>query len=144
MVWLPPLGQSSSSWYGFLRRLSACGPPSLAVFLRVVLSLLAHCTRQAMSRFEQAEAQRNVLLENEKELRSKSEEANRLKDEFLATLSHELRTPLNAILGWASLLISGRLETAEVRQAAEVIERNTKVQAQLVDDLLDMNPHFKR
>jgi len=97
-----------------------------------------------MSRFEQAEAQRNVLLENEKELRSKSEEANRLKDEFLATLSHELRTPLNAILGWASLLISGRLETAEVRQAAEVIERNTKVQAQLVDDLLDMNPHFKR
>ena len=92
-----------------------------------------------MSRSERAEAQRNILLEKEKELRAKAEEANRLKDEFLATLSHELRTPLNAILGWANLLLSGRLETSEVRQAAEVIERNTKIQAHLIDDLLDMN-----
>lgn len=114
--------------------------PSLAVFLASgIISLLAHWARQAMSRSERAEAQRNILLETEKELRAKAEEANRLKDEFLATLSHELRTPLNAILGWANLLLSGRLETSEVRQAAEVIERNTKIQAHLIDDLLDMN-----
>jgi len=114
--------------------------PSGAVFLAsCVISLLAHWARQAMSQLEKAEETRKSLLDNEKELRAKAEEANRLKDEFLATLSHELRTPLNAILGWANLLLSGRLETSEVRQAAEVIERNTKVQAQLVDDLLDMN-----
>ena len=114
--------------------------PSGAVFLAsCVISLLAHWARQAMSQLEKAEEARKLLLDNEKELRAKAEEANRLKDEFLATLSHELRTPLNAILGWANLLLSGRLETSEVRQAAEVIERNTKVQAQLVDDLLDMN-----
>ena len=114
--------------------------PSLAVLLASgIISLLAYCARQAMSKSERVEAERKLLLDNEQELRAKAEDANRLKDEFLATLSHELRTPLNAILGWANMLLSGRVEISEVRAAAEVIERNTKVQAQLIDDLLDMN-----
>ena len=114
--------------------------PSLTAFVAGgLISLLAYWARKTMSELEKAEAERKLLLDREQDLRAKAEEANRLKDEFLATLSHELRTPLNAILGWANLLLSGRLDTPGVRQAAEVIERNTKVQAQLVDDLLDMN-----
>lgn len=114
--------------------------PSLTVFVAsAIISLLAHWARKAMSQLEKTEAERKLLLDREQVLRAKAEDANRLKDEFLATLSHELRTPLNAILGWANLLLSGRLDSSGVRQAAEVIERNTKVQAQLVDDLLDMN-----
>ncbi len=66
-------------------------------------------------------------------------EANRLKDEFLATLSHELRTPLNAILGWATTLRTGALDEGTRRRAAEVIERNARSQALLIDDLLDMS-----
>ena len=66
-------------------------------------------------------------------------DANRLKDEFLATLSHELRTPLNAILGWAAVLRAGRPDPATVERAAEVIERNARAQAQLIADLLDMS-----
>jgi signal transduction histidine kinase/ActR/RegA family two-component response regulator len=65
-------------------------------------------------------------------------EANRLKDEFLATLSHELRTPLNAILGWAQILRRGGLEPAAVEQALETISRNALTQGQIVADILDM------
>ncbi len=67
------------------------------------------------------------------------EHANRLKDEFLATLSHELRTPLNAILGWAHLLAEGKLEGEEQKKAVERIERSARLQARLVEDVLDMS-----
>jgi signal transduction histidine kinase/ActR/RegA family two-component response regulator len=70
--------------------------------------------------------------------RSEAEAASRLKDEFLATLSHELRTPLNAILGWTSMLRHGQVEPARVGQALEVVERNARAQAQLIEDVLDM------
>jgi len=73
------------------------------------------------------------------ESRRKLDEANRAKDEFLATLSHELRTPLNAILGWARLLRSGTLDADGVRRGPEVIDRNTRVLAQLIEDLLDVS-----
>lgn len=71
--------------------------------------------------------------------RAKAEAANRIKDEFLAVLSHELRSPLNPILGWAKMLRSKRLDTTKTEQALETIERNAKLQAQLIEDLLDVS-----
>ena len=68
-----------------------------------------------------------------------AEEANRLKDEFLAVVSHELRTPLNAILGWARMLRAGTLSADDVPRALETIERNAQAQAQLIEDLLDVS-----
>ncbi|MBD1868073.1 PAS domain S-box protein [Cyanobacteria bacterium FACHB-471] len=71
--------------------------------------------------------------------RAKAEAANRIKDEFLAVLSHELRSPLNPILGWTTLLRAGRLDATKTQQALETIERNAKLQAQLIEDLLDVS-----
>ena len=70
--------------------------------------------------------------------RSEAEAASRLKDEFLATLSHELRTPLNAILGWTTMLRHGQVDPEQVSHALEVVERNARAQAQLIEDVLDM------
>jgi PAS domain S-box-containing protein len=66
-------------------------------------------------------------------------QANQLKDEFLAIVSHELRTPLNPILGWSQLLLAGRLDAERIAQGIAIIERNAKLQAQLIDDLLDVS-----
>src|SRR5690606_32583828 len=71
--------------------------------------------------------------------REEAERASQLKDEFLATLSHELRTPMTPILGWAQILRRVARDNPQVVQAAEVIERNARVQTQIVDDLLDMS-----
>ncbi|MEM8831613.1 MAG: PAS domain S-box protein [Cyanobacteria bacterium P01_G01_bin.19] len=65
--------------------------------------------------------------------------ANQIKDEFLAIVSHELRTPLNPILGWSQLLAAGRLDAEKQSMGMEIIERNAKLQAQLIDDLLDVS-----
>jgi nitrogen-specific signal transduction histidine kinase/CheY-like chemotaxis protein len=78
-------------------------------------------------------------LANERALRARAEESSRIKDEFLATLSHELRTPLNAITGWAHILQSGSLPAAEQARAVETILRNAKLQATLIEDLLDVS-----
>ena len=86
-----------------------------------------------------AEEERRLLLEREQRARQEAQAANRAKDEFLATLSHELRTPLNAILGWSRLLSSGNLDTETARKAIEIIDRNTRLQAQLIEDLLDIS-----
>jgi PAS domain S-box-containing protein len=82
---------------------------------------------------------RSRLLSSEKLARNEAERANRLKDEFLATISHELRNPLNAILGWAHMMRLGNLTPANVERAVETIYRNAKSQAQLVADLLDVS-----
>ncbi len=82
---------------------------------------------------------RSRLLANEKLARNEAERANRLKDEFLATISHELRNPLNAILGWAHMMRLGKLTPANAERAVETIYRNAKSQAQLVADLLDVS-----
>jgi signal transduction histidine kinase/CheY-like chemotaxis protein len=79
-----------------------------------------------------------IALDNAR-LYQEAAEANRLKDEFLATLSHELRTPLNAVLGWAHMLREGTLPAAMHQRALESVERNARAQAQLVDDLLDVS-----
>lgn len=86
-----------------------------------------------------AEEQRRQLLASERAARSESERANRMKDDFLATLSHELRTPLSAIVGWSHVLQRGNPTQAEMSEGLEAIDRNAKVQTQLIADLLDVS-----
>jgi signal transduction histidine kinase/CheY-like chemotaxis protein len=83
--------------------------------------------------------ERANLLETERVVRAEVERVSLLKDEFLATLSHELRTPLNAVLGWSKILLSRIKEDSDTRRGLETIARNAGAQAQLIDDLLDMN-----
>ena len=85
-----------------------------------------------------AAADRDQLLESERTARSQAEYANRMKDEFLSTVSHELRTPLNAIVGWTEVLEGGGQNREEVMQGMQVIKRNAMMQAQLIEDLLDL------
>ncbi len=82
---------------------------------------------------------RAQLYEAEKTARAQAETANRIKDEFLAVLSHELRTPLNPILGWAKLLRTRKFDEPTKIKALETIERNAKLQTQLIGDLLDVS-----
>src|SRR5262249_13928668 len=88
---------------------------------------------------QRIEQERARLLKVEQRARAQAEEANRIKDEFLATVSHELRTPLNAILGWANLLRGGEMDEAETKRAFETIERNASAQSRLIEDLLDVS-----
>src|SRR3569833_430217 len=87
---------------------------------------------------KRAEERREALLTSERAARSEAERATRLTDEFVATMSHELRTPLNAIVGWASILRRDR-RSDTIKQGVDVIERNAKLQARMVEDLLDMS-----
>jgi PAS domain S-box-containing protein len=80
-----------------------------------------------------------ALADRERAARTEAEAASRAKDEFLAVLSHELREPLTAIIGWGELLRSGRLPAAEAARALERIQRNARLQAHLVNDLLDVS-----
>ncbi|AKF04062.1 hybrid sensor histidine kinase/response regulator [Sandaracinus amylolyticus] len=91
---------------------------------------LAHHSSLAMERV--------ILLDEQRIERARAEHANRLKDEFLATISHELRTPLNAIKGWVRLLRAGTLPEEKHAHALDVIERNTDAQTRLISDLLDV------
>jgi PAS domain S-box-containing protein len=86
-----------------------------------------------------AQDERDQLLESERKARQQAEQANRLKDEFLATLSHELRSPLNAIVGWVHVLRRHALSNPEIVRGLDVIERNARGQAQIVTDLLEMS-----
>ena len=96
--------------------------------------------RRREQEHQAAERDREQLLNSERAARTEAERATRLKDEFVATLSHELRTPLNAILGWTQVLRRGRSsDPAAVARGLEVIERNTRLQAQLISDLLDVS-----
>jgi PAS domain S-box-containing protein len=101
-------------------------------------SLLSTIIVRDISVRRQIENERLSVLGVEREARQEAEKANRIKDEFLATLSHELRTPLLAILSWAQILRLGVAEADKVRRAVAMIEKSAKDQAQLLDDLLDV------
>lgn len=88
---------------------------------------------------KQVEVEREELLQREQVAREAAEVNSRIKDEFLAVLSHELRTPLNPIIGWTNLLRTGKLKPEKAAIALETIERNAKLQTQLVEDLLDIS-----
>jgi PAS domain S-box-containing protein len=83
--------------------------------------------------------ERERLLHNERAARTEAERANRVKDDFVAMVSHELRTPLNAILGWTDLLKSAGGDTDLLARGVDVIARNTRLQAQVIGDLLDVS-----
>jgi signal transduction histidine kinase len=82
--------------------------------------------------------ERETLLTNEKSARREAEIANRLRDEFMATVSHELKTPLNSILGWARMLKGGQLDDAQVKRALGTIIKNSETQNRLIEDLMDV------
>ena len=111
----------------------------LADGLREAGAILDRRLRERDEAQAEADRHRAALLDREKSARRSAEALNRAKDEFIATVSHELRTPLNAIFGWVSLLRTGTLDPSRNGHALDVIERNTRAQAQLVEDLLDMS-----
>ena len=110
------------------------------LFARVRAHIQISRTRnELVNRIQESEKALRKSVEGERAAREQAEAANRMKDEFLATISHELRTPLNAILGWARMLRSNTLPEASVKNAIDTIERNARAQAQLIEDLLDVS-----
>ena len=109
-------------------------PPDTLEALKHVADNIALGVERQLSQDE-----REALLARESEARKDAEEANHLKDEFLATVSHELRTPLTSMLGWVQMLRGGSLSPAKQERALETIERNARAQAQLIEDLLDVS-----
>ncbi|MDT5293287.1 MAG: hypothetical protein QOJ76_167 [Acidobacteriota bacterium] len=95
--------------------------------------------RALKEELERKVVEREQLLAREQSARAEAEQANRLKDEFLATVSHELRTPLTAIMGWTHMLRNAGLDESTATHALETIERNARSQAQLIEDLLDVS-----
>jgi PAS domain S-box-containing protein len=117
--------------FGALR---VCGIGPDRRYTRRDLELVQELARRAEVAIDNAR-----LFEVAKREHQRAEQANRAKDEFLATLSHELRTPLTAILGWTRMLRSGHLSPEKQARALETVERNAQVQTQLIEDLLDVS-----
>ncbi|HTG33037.1 MAG TPA: ATP-binding protein [Thermoanaerobaculia bacterium] len=92
-----------------------------------------------ISELKRTEESLRAAKEDAERARAEAETANQMKDQFLATLSHELRTPVHAITGWTQILRSGQLDAAGKSRALDVIERNARLQAQLIGDLLDIS-----
>ncbi len=95
--------------------------------------------RKAEALARELKAQLEIALEGERSARAEAEHANRMKDDFLSTLSHELRTPLNAIFGWTQILKESRGNLDLLTEGIKVIDRNVRLQTQLIEDLLDVS-----
>jgi PAS domain S-box-containing protein len=95
------------------------------------------CNIRDITDRKRGEEERGLLFQREQEAHAEADNANGIKDEFLALLSHELRTPLTSILGWSDLLRDGKLDDVAAKRALEIIGRNARAQRQLIDDLLD-------
>jgi signal transduction histidine kinase/ActR/RegA family two-component response regulator len=142
------------------RRVIETGEPSLNVEHRVVTNAQPNVPRYFITSFypikngggrvlgvnvvvmditqrKQTEEELERLLRQEKAARAEAESANRMKDEFLATISHELRTPLTSILGWARMLTGGGLTTPQASHALDVIAQSAQSQNRLIEDILD-------
>jgi PAS domain S-box-containing protein len=152
---MPPGHQPVRSYLGVPVRLPSgevvgglfFGHPEVGVFSERSERIVEGISKQAAVAIDNARlyeaAQRSAeerkqLLESERSAREEAERANAMKDDFLATLSHELRTPLSAILGWSQVLKQGASE-ADVKRGLEAVDRNARLQAQLIEDLLDMS-----
>ena len=139
LIAMPPI--SGDHGYGQMQQAVRISPLSHDGRIIGTLTIIEDVTERVAREAElQAQVEeRSRLLSSEKLARNEAERANRLKDEFLATISHELRNPLNAILGWAHMMRLGKLAPANAERAVETIYRNAKSQAQLVADLLDVS-----
>jgi signal transduction histidine kinase/CheY-like chemotaxis protein/PAS domain-containing protein len=124
------------------------GHPEVGVFSerseRLVVGIAAHAAvavdnARLYERAQDAAREREVLLDAERAARTSAERLSSLKDDFLATLSHELRTPLSAILGWSQVLRLKSASASDLDEGLRTIERNARIQVQLVEDLLDMS-----
>ena len=100
---------------------------------------MINCVVRDITKFKELEAERSQLLAREKDARTQAENANRIKDDFLAVLSHELRTPLTTILGWTQELRSAKKDPQSMENGLAIIERSAQVQGQLINDLLDIS-----
>jgi signal transduction histidine kinase/ActR/RegA family two-component response regulator len=112
---------------------------SLFLVVCAIIVWLCEKMRLAQQEAEQAAEVRRALLVAEQQARAAAEAASRLKDEFVASVSHELRTPLQAILGWSEVLRLAHFDAAKCSSAVETIQRNARLQSQLIEDLLDMS-----
>ena len=134
--------ESRGEWRGELSLVHSSGTPvhlewsiSIHSVSRVRLAVTTDITERRAF-----EAERERLFASEQAARAEAEHANTLKDEFLAALSHELRTPLNAIVGWAAVLKRhAEFSDPQVTRGVEAIERNARIQKQLIADLLDVS-----
>jgi signal transduction histidine kinase len=113
----------------------------MSLFLTVNLLIVWLCNRmrKAQERAEKSADERRHLLMREQESRAAAEAANRLKDEFLASVSHELRTPLQSIIGWSEVIRLSVLDPEQATSAVDTIQRNARLQARLIEDLLDVS-----
>jgi signal transduction histidine kinase/ActR/RegA family two-component response regulator len=140
-----PVGSICGAATGRFRLSELASLVILATFAVLAIALLTSvydarldARTQVLALTERTADERQLLLERESAARMEAERLSALKDQFLATLSHELRTPLNAVLGWVQLLRL-KQDEATLQKAMETIERNARLQAQLIEDLLDMS-----
>ncbi len=119
-------------------------PDGQIVVARVAAALvrdLEHCVAYVLdvTHERSVEADRARLFEAERRARAEAELASRMKDEFLAIVSHELRTPMNAIVGWTEIMSRTTPESSQLEKGIDVIRRNARVQAKMIDDILDVS-----